>query len=526
MTSDINSRISNRRSLTLAGALALFIMLPELLRPLSFDNNLNHAMGWFLAQYGRLPAIGSWDQNFPTINYIHAGEILLFGVSPVGFHITDILSNVLVSLVLCKIVQRYFRSEYGVAVAVLYSLMFMYSGHWMAGQRDGFATLAIVYSLLLLLRFHDRPESRRLGYLMIGLLIGIATSFRPTFGLIAVSIANAIAWYEGNNRWQRLAYYTLGGALAWIVVLLPYFFVQGALHECYVAVIRYNTEVYATAKYRRSLLIMLTRPQELLCDAILIAFLFFGKGMIRESFLNSRRQRKLSFEAFLLITFYISLKIGIISMGKYYIQHYHGLLTLSVILLTLTMAIVWKSRQVPVFASTLILILMLVPVYASYVPRYALNLVSGAGGSLETLYAKSSENANEAELSEQNLSQYLLAKGSRHSCIEIWGNSPGVYWRTESYSSSRFTTLQPLVVLGPSHTLTDFQKDWQREFMDSLNHTRPKCLVIAKVPSAFQFFFQHPPNILADSIPGFRSYIAANYSLDTSMRDWEVYGLK
>src|ERR1019366_2530731 len=71
----------NKRGPLFAGGLSAFIMSGHLLLPLGTDNSVYQSMALAFVRFGRLPYLGSWDENFPGIIPIHAVAIVLFGNS-------------------------------------------------------------------------------------------------------------------------------------------------------------------------------------------------------------------------------------------------------------------------------------------------------------------------------------------------------------------------------------------------------------------------------------------------------------
>src|SRR5687768_4732197 len=65
--------------------IALPLFVPSLFVPMSSDNSIYQSMAYDLLQFGRMPYLGSWDQNFPGIVAIHAVVLAIFGGSDLAF---------------------------------------------------------------------------------------------------------------------------------------------------------------------------------------------------------------------------------------------------------------------------------------------------------------------------------------------------------------------------------------------------------------------------------------------------------
>src|SRR6185312_3194018 len=144
-----SSDISWQQLLLVLGSSAI-LLLVHLLIPMSPDNDTYQAMGWELLKHGRLPYIGSWDQNFPGIVYLHAFGIALFGNSDLGFRILDCLAFLSCIAALTIIVSRWMSFCACFISATLFTLYYLSTGFWGAGQRDQFAIMFILWSVYFL----------------------------------------------------------------------------------------------------------------------------------------------------------------------------------------------------------------------------------------------------------------------------------------------------------------------------------------------------------------------------------------
>jgi hypothetical protein len=511
---------------------ALVILLPQLLQPFSLDNNIHQTQGWILSEFGRLPYLGSWDQNFPGIVYVHAAIISLFGVSPTAFRVVDVLLHLTGVMLVASIVARSHGERTGGIAALLYAMIYMLAGFWMAGQRDGLAGILILGSVRLYLFLHDRRESISIGHGMLGMLaggvlMGFAISFRPTLGLLAVTLGIVILIYEKRNRVAWLAAYFVGGLLPWIAILLPYLAIPGALDEFYTAVVRFNMEIYAQPMFRRSIL----RPHELFCDLILLLWIATRLRMEGVEWLRgrSRALRSMPLETFLFATFYIAAKIGVVVMGKYYIQHYDGLLILSEILLAVSITRLigerWESRLVRKGAMAMLAVVTCLIYARSYVPGLIRNLATGQGASLRVLHAHLPLWCiDRTDVDEALLADFLEARNVRRGdAFEFIGLQPGIYWKSGTRSASRFTMVSPLVFNNPTGRFTGQQRSWQKELVDSLRSVGPSYIAFDRNGIAYENYVNLTGAGLIDTIAGLRRFLDEAYERDTVILNWEVY---
>src|SRR5207237_10481267 len=98
------------------------------------------------------------------------------------------------------------------------------------------------------------------------------------------------------------------------------------------------------------------------------------------------------------------------------------------------------------------------------VPAFVSNALVGKAVSTRELHRDHPIGADDWENECRRVTDYLELRGARGGAMEVWGWAPGLYWRTGTHPSSRFMMMIPLVMTGSSNTLTDYQRDWQREF--------------------------------------------------------------
>ena len=510
-------------------AVSLVILLPEFVAPFNHDSELYQSIGWLYSAFGRIPYLGSWDQNFPGIFYLHTFVISLFGVSPFAFRTVDVLAHVLTAMLVALLVHRRYDVWTAIGASALCSLDYMYGGYWLAGQRDGFGSLLVLIATASYLAARDRPLHRRCTWLLMlsGLSIGLAIAFRPTFGLMGVALGLAILLYEHEKRWRWFAFYIAGGVLSWIPILIPYLIRPGALTEFYLATVGFNLQVHV--HYRQSILLLVTRPREIAYDLLLGAWCL---QKVRHKGWPDRHRLRLAFrtmpvETFLFITYYISAKASVVIMGKYFISHYDPQTVLNGILASIVLRSAlrdFRSSRIVRYGFCIAFIAVIGRLYAtSMVPAFVHNIVTGRGASLHELHAYHHYATNDWELEYDVAADYLDRHGARGNPIEVWGWSPGLYWRAGCTASSRFIFMLPLIMTQPNGGITAFQRAWRREFIDSLRRVPPKFIVIAKDSMGLGVFYFQPAAALVDSIPGFRGLLDSMYRLDTVMPHWEVY---
>lgn len=492
-------------------------------------------MGWLHHAYGRLPYLGLWDQNFPGIVQLHSLVISIFGVSPFGFRLVDFLAQFATCILMAVILHRRYGKFVALAAPSLFALDYMIGSYWLSGQRDGFGSLAVLAATAIYLSLRSSPLKERkilsyIGMFAAGTFMAIAFDLRPTQIFLAIALAVAVIIYDKKYRWEWLLCYTLGGLTVIGSIVIQYAAQPGVLGEFWQDAIRFNTEVFTLPQYTFPWYRMLFfRPREIVYNLVVILWcvqyvrskrvpVFHGFG---------NRLKNAPVESTLFLMYYIASKAGVIMMGKFFIGHYHPQLILNAILAALVLNYViqlFNKYRVVKYIPALILAVLTVRIYAlSQIPPITKNIINSREFRLDKIRVRNPYDVNDWEEEYGKTSDYLLRHDARGNRLEVWGWCPGLYWRTGCNSSSRFPFMLPLIMTGKHGEYTDFQRKWQREFMDSLTLAPPKFVVIAVDSFGINQFYYHTSYQLVDSVPGFRRLLDTGYTLDTSMSQWYIY---
>ena len=518
-------------------AVVLVVLLPTLVAPLSHDNELYQSMGWLLARFGRLPYVAAWDQNFPGIIYVHAGIIALFGGSAYAFRAIDLLAHLAVALIIARLSRRYQAPNVALYAPVLYALDYVVGGYWLAGQRDGFASLCLALAAMLYLEWGgdgmtELARSERLVRLrdvVVGCLMGLALIMRPTHALMIVALVAVVLHPKlTGERMICSLRIILAAAGLFCVLLWPILSAPGGPTELYLATVRFNADVYASLKFRGAWSLLWTRPRELVYDAVLLLWMWlhvvdWGLPTPRRLW---QRVRSASPEVLLFAGFYVMSRLSVILMGKYFIHHYEVNMALTAMLAASVVQRLLRKRRWTVwrFVPALGLIAVLVRVYAvSMVPAFVSSALTGRGLSVAALHRDHPQGADDWENKCTALTTRVARLVRPGEAIEVWGWAPGLYWRTGTHPSSRFMMMIPLIMTGPTNRLADYQRAWQREYLDSLRSGRPAVFVVAKDTMGLHTFYDERPERLLRTVPGLAAWLEQEYVLDTVMADWEVY---
>lgn len=509
-------QFTDRQVFWCAGLVCAIMLLKHLLVPLNPDNDTYHAMAWQLYEYGRLPYLGSWDQNFPGVVYLHWLSISFFGNSAVGFRALDAIFHLANALLLFSLTRRWFTPKISALAAILYVLYYTHDSYWLAGQRDGFA---VTFILLALYWFFSRGKSK-INLTLIGVLLGCATVIRPTYALFGIVI---VLLLEGSiaSKLRSSLFIAIGGAMIWTVQFIPYLFVDGGIHEYYMATIRFTSDLYGGHALSWSNLLLWNRAQK-----IYFTILFIGLVVLlvkREALLPRDRQLRVLF----LLLFCASL-LPVLIMRKFSIYHYDPLFALltpvCAFFLVRTSELFGKYSTATLF---LLLGLAAFRLYPRHVVREYVFAKNAAGDSrLDYVYNRIDHDTLYGNGAQAELARYIRLQTQPSDAIEYATIWPGASWRSERLQASRFTTWYALAMTGKEGEHTPYQVEWQKEYVDSIDRVRPKLVIVAQGPKSFLLKPEQEPINKFIALDGMQGLMNSMYTFDTTFRGFTIYRLK
>lgn len=516
--------ISERKYLWITLGISLALLSVNLLIPLSIDNDIYQSMGWELVKHGGLPYLGSWDHNFPGVVYFHAIGILLFGSSDTGFRLLDILTHLGTIYLLFRIVATFFHPRAAISAAILYAVNYVSGTYWIAGQRDSFAALFLAWATWLLLSstFRERSRSSLTSYFFIaGLFFSFAGAIRPTYGLFGVlAVGYIILTYKLTRSLPHLAALIAGAVTTWILILLPYVFIQDGLNQFYQATIRFNIDVYGAARkvfsFRGAAKYLLFEPLFLLGVAGLLPI---QKGSITKR----DTATKLYFIGSLLAAW-----ASVYVMGKFFSYHFEPLIAIASGFAGVGL---WKlsslfPKKVGAVVLPLALAVLIVLVYPWALPSHFLHAVEqGSAHPMHDVRLAMKADSLFGLAAEEEVCKYLNVPQNRQGKIELASVTPGIRWRSRREEATRFTMVHALAMHQKGHALTSFQVQCQKEYIEQLNRVKPTFIVLANGPTYLEMFSDESPAALIHEVPGFDSLLQQQYSLDTTIRGFTIYRL-
>ena len=128
-----------------------------------------------------------WFFKYPIGNYYRpiflvwlALNHTLFGLNPVGYHLTTILAHVMATLLVFYLARRLTGD---LATAALASALFgLHPAHieaaaWISGVSEALLAISLIGSFLCYLRYRDRGEGRRKTWLVASLVLAALAVF-------------------------------------------------------------------------------------------------------------------------------------------------------------------------------------------------------------------------------------------------------------------------------------------------------------------------------------------------------------
>lgn len=503
-------RLTDRHLLLGSVTISAILLLKHLLVPLNPDNDTYHAMAWQLYQYGELPYLGSWDQNFPGVVYIHWLSIALFGNTALGFRLLDALFHLANALLLFSLTRRFLDARTGAVAAVLYVLYYTHDSFWLAGQRDGFA---VTFVLLALWWYYKAGTNRAL---VVGALLGCATVIRPTFALFGI----AILLLESGALKTKLREGSLlaGGAIVvWMIQFIPYAVTTKGLQEYYLATIRFTADLYGGHALPWSNLLLWNRAQK-----IYFTILFIGAVVLlikRRSLLPEDKRI-----GRLVLLMLGASALPVLVMRKFSIYHFDPLFTLLTPIcayLLLVTAYAFARYRLVAFG------LMTALIGYRMFPRHIVKDYIRAPADLrvEYVYDRIDHDSLYGERAERELATYLSSNTSAADKIEIASIWPGASWMAERQRASRFTTWYALAMMRDAKQ-TEYQHVWQAEYVNGIREEQPKFVVVARGPKSFLLATENEPRAMFFRLPGMSELIRERYEPDTVIRGFDVYQLR
>ena len=195
---------------------------------------------------------GSFDMTWPGEFVLHELYILIFGVHSWTARAGDFLMLQPAVLAIYLFVRKAGFPRAAVAGALLYPIIYVTSGGWMAGHRDLTGTHFLIGAAIFALPW-KKPSTWQ--PILAGLLIGCAVMIRPTYLAFApLLFFIALPGWKCAATWHaafvlRASQFAVG-LFAPIAIFVAYAAVAGTLHDFYVDSFRFVVDVYPVQQGR------------------------------------------------------------------------------------------------------------------------------------------------------------------------------------------------------------------------------------------------------------------------------------
>ena len=509
--------------------IAFLLLLPVLLEPFGADNAVLHSMALDWVRLGKIPYIGSWDNNFPGIIYIHALSILTFGPADLGYRLFDIVIELAFAGSFYRFLLRWLKPHTAALAAVLYIAYYVSGAQDVYGKQDAYGMMLVLVGTAFLLAPESGGIRKWPSVFAAGLISGTAFLMRPTFLLYTGLLFLYIGWLA--NR--RISFRSTTNALLFlaaslipaIAVVAYYSTIPGGVAALYDSVIRFNLDVYTKLGTTSKLSWELIRTGLLLPLAVYAA--------IRPKQVVQFLRRTLNSNENILYAAFLIGAIGIVLlMGKYYRYHLVPFFLLVVPLSAAGLEAAIGRVRLETRRHVAMLAAVFFCTFVAYNPKaplaFGLGILTHKNPFAAADAARRPDTVFGAK-TELALRNYLDLPKNRDGSVEVCSFEPFLRYHLELEGrpiAGPYITFHALAFrtdatrLGTPH-YTPYQLAWQRAYMDTLRAAKPHFIILAR---NMPFWYIH--DVYTDCLhylPGFDSLLATSYRYDTTFGGFRVF---
>ncbi len=541
------------RPLLAALGISMALLTIVIISPLSTDDLVWHSITLDLYRFGKIPYLGSWDQNFPGIMLIHYLAIIIFGEQDLALRFLDVIIQLGFAMLFYKFCRIWLREQTAAIAVVLYVFYYVSGRGSLYTERDVYGIMAIIASLYFVLQSARKPghgqngNTKPMQYMIAGLFGGYSIIIRPTFGLACVLIAAFILSAQDRSlrrvqRWMPVLLYTCACALPMMALLLFYFSIPGGMKAFYLATIRFNLDVYSSLHGALPILIVwiVFFWRGLLLPLALLGWMALrwhsnskassttpasrqpGTLCIHRSWTRSERLLYAS----LLLSFLLIAMIQPNYLAYHFAPFYLLLCPFSAI------GVVWTMHYVRGWFLRTCVIAIVGSLYLFFmvgdrreIGGFVQALFDG-GNPFEAAYAHHHSSASFGAVPEREVLHYLALPGNDTGSVEVCSFEPLLRAHLNRAFAGRYV-LPTAIALGTKRgTLskpdyTDYQIVWREHYMDSLRSERPIFIIIAR--NTDYWYLHDPYQTYLHTLPGFDSLLQASYRYDTAFGCYQIF---
>jgi hypothetical protein len=492
------------------------LVLPVIfLYPFNADLELWQWIATVFVRYGGLPYLGAWDHDFPGIVIVHATAIYFLGNSMLAFRSVEYVTIVITIVALYRGSRLWLSETESLMGCFVFALFYAY-GRWdCMGQRDNFTVLPIILAGFFFVQASRKNDSR-LEYWLIGFggtMVGLATCIRPTFALLLA--VPFLSLYRITNVRPAIAAIA-GFCLPVLMMILPFALTPDGIRQAYLSTIRYNTDIYAQyfplamagfSTYVRELF-QLRQFMVFVLGGVLLFVYAFRRARRIPSVVESHRERSFIFH------FFAALLFGMFVQPTLSACHFTPFYACFIPVLTKMMLDVSKNfGRWRLTAITGALIIFASVLYPWGLVRTFVN------GKFSIKSAYSYFGPIQGIQEQSTIASYLTKHTNPNEFIEVIGD-PGISWRVPRRESSQFVREWDFVFIARTGHTTNYQREWRAAYLQSLQRTSPRYIVIARDPgetlsTLFSISMTHTPEI--------KDFIQRSYQLETLYPGHAIY---
>ncbi len=504
------------------------MLVLTIVKPLGYDNALMQNMALQVYQSGRIPYIGIWIHDFPGIIYIHWFSMVVFGTSDLGLRLFDCAVQILFTGFLYRFWLRWLRPRTAALAALLYCGYYVSAGSLLLSERDVYGAMLIVLSVYLLIRARESHFSPHMWILSSGLVAGMHLMMRPTaIVYLAILAISLLITNEGSFTWHSIprAMEFLGAGLLPLGLFILWIsgFPRG-IEEFYLQSIRWNLDLYAPITNGFIALL-----EELGRRALILPFAIYGFVLLARKGSASVSRMPTFWELMLFGCILIS-SLGIALMMRKYFSYHFAPFFLFVIpypaigieFLAARAKSAWRSRVV-------FLVSFVGCTFVTYYPRspiaFVLALVEGQDAWNYT-YDWQFPNPYWGGAAERASCRYLQRSENKDGRIEVCSYDPHLVLHCGHEQTTRYVVLNAIALRANTSTdglpaYTDYQKKWQKEYVDSLRLVQPRFIVLAR--NTHFVYLNDPYESCLRFLPCFDSLLRSSYCYDTTFGGYQIF---
>lgn len=437
---------------------------------------------------GGVPYRDALEPRAPGVFFAYALQIFLLGESAVALRTFDLLWQLATALALASIAAHLCnRPTAGLIAGVAYLLAYFTEHYSSWAQPDTFLSLPLALAFLFSIRGVRRDSLS--DWLVAGLMVGIATLFKPPYGLFGVlPLLLILSQLRGAARRAGLKLFVLAiGFAVPLAATALYFLWKNGFEDLL------SAQFVLAPAYLSRIHEMLGLPAFInsLLRPVLIPF-FFMTAVGFVSLAVRLHTEKPHWIENMAVAWFAIAGATFILHGSYLRYHYLAMAAPAAILFASSLARMLDSpaQWRRPFANLLIALMLIVPAAKwQHNARFAWQVWRGF--------------APDAPWRE--LGKYIKAHTNLDDTIFVWGNAPLVYLLAERKAASRFLCTAYISVDAPT-------LNYREIALRELHQRRPTYFVLVKEGSITPALPDSQTSLA--EFPALRAWVGSGYQVE------------